>query len=276
MLGRKTRALQRRAVVAELGVVVVLDDEAAGAAQRRARRGAQGEHDAGRALVGGGGEHDRRVERVDIEAVRIDGHAGERPCPRREHRAMRRKARVLHGDRARAATGERPPQQRQPLGGARAHHHRVRIGHHAAHASQVSGELAAQLGRATPVRVGERARGGRAQHVAQRPRPQRARERGEVGRAGKEVELQRANALLRLGAVHASRAGRHIRAAALAGDEVALGEQLRVGVHHQPTGDLEIGGERARGRQAPAGGERAVAHELAQTILQLGATAPAA
>ena len=85
--GERRERGHRRAVVAVLGVVVVLDDEAAvpgpvqeGAAARR------GEHDAGRVLVRGcreDGAHPGPGEGVDVAAEVVHRDGGERESPSR-------------------------------------------------------------------------------------------------------------------------------------------------------------------------------------------------
>jgi len=49
--------------------------------------------------------------------------------------------------------------------------------------------------------------------------------------------------------------------------------QLGVGVHHQPPGHHQVASQGARGRQARAGWQHALADKLAQALLKLRAPA---
>ena len=114
-------------------------------------------------------KHDRRVERVDVDAVLVDGHAAGRPGPRRRAprgaaagpgpRRRSRACRAAASARASSASPWVAPAQTTIASGS-ATTPRTR--------RRYAASAAAQLGRAARVRVGERARGRRAQHVAQR------------------------------------------------------------------------------------------------------------
>ena len=77
--GEPLQGPDRWPIVAELGVVVVLDDEPIGGARPLQQRSTAGgrEHDAGRELMGGRDEHrvgSRLRERDDVDPVAVDGH----------------------------------------------------------------------------------------------------------------------------------------------------------------------------------------------------------
>jgi hypothetical protein len=63
--------------------------------------------------------------------------------------------------------------------------------------------------------------------------------------------------------------GRNTRARSALGDEVALGDELRVGFHHNPARDAQLGRERPAGRQPSAREQAPGAHAVAQRALEL-------
>ena len=132
------------------------------------------------------------------------------------------------------------------------------VGAYATGARQVVGEGAAQLGTATGVAGAEGVVGGGGQRAAGGGEPGGTREGGGVRLALEEVVRGAA----RRGAVGRGAGGRqrlralgHGGAGALPGAQPALRHQFGVGVGDGVTGDAEVGGERAIGRQAGAGGE---------------------
>jgi len=77
----------------------------------------------------------------------------------------------------------------------------------------------------------------------------------EIGIAGEEVEARGAGSrLLRRKAARGGRLG-HVGAPARPRHEIALGQQLGVGVHDEPPRDAEVRGQRARGGQAGSRGQ---------------------
>ncbi len=181
---------------------------------------------------------------------------------------MQRQPRILDGD---ASAGDRARKQREALRGAAADDDRARIGDHAAHAAQVLGERPPQLAGAARVRVAEGSIGSVAQGLAQRAQPRPARERREVGVAREEVERGRAPRRLDGGGRRGARGARHERPGAPPGDQVALSEQLSVGVHDQPPRYPKIRRQRASGGQARVRRQAPRAHRIAQPILELRA-----
>ena len=198
----RVEALQgpdRLAVVAVLGVVVVLEHEGVAVGRPREQRGAPlgREHDAGRVLVRRGDEHRAHVaaiEGVDVEPAAVDRDGNPFQADRRDRLAQVGAPGLLDGDASHAARRQRPAGEGEPLRQARGDHDRRGLGGHAAHPSQVGGQRDAQLGGAARVAVAEARVGRVAQGLAQRRGPRRAREERDVGRAGAEVEARRAAA----------------------------------------------------------------------------------
>ena len=148
------------------------------------------------------------------------------------------------------------------------------VGGDAAGASEVGGELAAQLGHAARVRVAEPAVGHAAQGLAGAAQPLGAREGGEVGRAGEEVVPERGRpgrARRGFGRCLAGAHGAHVGAGAGAALEPALGAELVVGLDHEPPGHAEVARQHARRGQARPGLEPPGADRLAQPGLELSA-----
>jgi hypothetical protein len=182
----------RRAVVAELGVVVVLQHPSAPRAQGGAALGR--EHHAGRVLVRRRDQHrlcSAAHQRIDVEPLRVDRHRHELH-QRRERRAHEDAARLLDREPCHAAREERPAGDHQALGHARGHDDALRRRHDAAHAAEIRGQRAAQLGRAPRVAVAEAGVGRVAQGFAHGRGPGGAREQRRVGLTGHEVVARRA------------------------------------------------------------------------------------
>src|SRR4051794_1407615 len=215
------QALQRAdraAVVAELGVVVVLDDQPVGLARPREQLGAAlGRHDvADGELMGRRGDHDARAagdEGGDVDALlaRRDrdglqaGAAGER--------GQQREARVLEGDALVARLAQRVAEQAQPVGEAVGDGHAGRVRADRAHAGQIGGQLSPQRADAARVHVAQLGGGRVAQRALHRAQPHRAREGDEVGQAGHERVGRRARRRAQAGRLLAdARAGAHARA----------------------------------------------------------------
>ena len=166
---------ERRAVVAVLGVVVVLKHEAAAGGPLQKLGAARRRHgDAGRRLVSGRDEHRvelagagrDRVQLADPGAVGVDRQRAQAGAVRGQDRAVRRQSGVLDGDvRRTQGAGE----QDERLGGAGADDDPLRVGDGAAHAAQVLGQGAAQLGRTARVGIPKRFRRHRRERLAHRP-----------------------------------------------------------------------------------------------------------
>jgi hypothetical protein len=119
--GRAPAANDRVAVVAELCVVVILDDQPVSAAGPGDQflPAVSGEHDPGRPLVGGSDEHrpcSAALQRLDVQAVLVDGDRNRRhadgPCQfgRRVDRVG-----VLEGECGDAVDSQCPQQKCQCL-----------------------------------------------------------------------------------------------------------------------------------------------------------------
>ncbi len=176
----------RRAVVAVLGVVVVLDDQRVpllGPAQQRGPPlGA--EHDARRELVRGRDEHGAGVvrERVDHDALRVDRHRHGLEPAARQQGADLRVPRVL----------DREPRRRDRVGDGDERLRRARADQHAlggrerpAHAPPV-GRQHGSAGAASPPRAGSRAPRRRRRAPPRRASaasPRAGSGRGPAGRA---------------------------------------------------------------------------------------------
>ena len=180
----------RGAVVAVLGVVVVLDHERPGAPRPGEHRGAGlgREHAAGRPLVRGG--EDQGVG-VQCAPRRRRGRRRRRPArrPRRARapRAIGRASSTADGSSTASVFAPRPAStwmsSDDRLGVAVADDDRLGVGRRAAHAVEVVGERRAQLRRAAAVEVAEALVGGLGEHPADGaqpggPRESRARWRG--------------------------------------------------------------------------------------------------
>ena len=131
------------AVVAVLGVVVVLEHEgvAARSPTRAAPRAARG---ASTTPVGywwagvtSTASHVAALERVDVEPVVVDRDGDPLQPGRGDRRPQVGAPGLLDGDPPHAARGQRPAREREPLGQARGHHDGLGVGGHAAHAAEV-------------------------------------------------------------------------------------------------------------------------------------------
>ena len=119
----------RRAVVAVLGVVVVLDRDRAALAQPAEQRGAAlaAQHDAGRVLVGGCQHHGVGVaELVHAQALVVDADRDGLEPGARDDLSLLGVGRVLDRDAPGAAGGERVRHEREPLRVAARHDHASR------------------------------------------------------------------------------------------------------------------------------------------------------
>ena len=267
-------ALERadgRAVVAVLGVVVVLDRERVVLAQEGQQRGAAlgSEHGTGRMLVGGGDEYRVDIrEAVDPEPVVIDGAGAVRGPPRPISYGSG--SRILDRDPARAGGGERVTDEPEPLVKAVGDDDCRGLGDDTAHAPEIVGERTAQDVVTAGVAVAEIGVAERRERLAVRAQPGAAREGADVRDAGAEVVARRQRRWRHNGGRRRGGGGvRHARACALAQAEVALGRELRVGLDGEPPRDAELAGEVARGRHARAGAQRALADRTPELLFDL-------
>ena len=265
----------RRAVVAVLGVVVVLDGKGVAVAEPGEQRGAAlaGEDGAGGVLVGGREDDGVFVaELLHAQAVVVDRDRDGLEAGAARDQQLLGVGRVLDRDAAGAAGGERVAEQRERLGVAARDHDARRVGDHAADAAEVVGERLAEGLEADPVAVLEVGVGHRRERLAGRAQPGGAREARDVGNAGAEVEARRRRRSgRRLVPVGGGGRVRHARARALPEAQVALGGELAVGVDHHAAGDAELAGEVARARNGGPGLHRTRADRLPQPLLDLGA-----
>ncbi len=152
--------------------------------------------------------------------------------------------------------------------------HLVGVGDDTANPTEVLGDGAAQLRQAARVDVAEVSVGKGVEGGTCRPQPCRPRKGGELGDARPEVDDGRCRTRCRdHGAIRADRGGVDDGAGALAGEQVALGEQLVVGGDDDAAGDAEIGRQcsrrwQRRARRQPSGADR-----VAQPAFDLGAQA---
>ena len=277
-LGREAlHGADGRAVVAVLGVVVVLqhDRAAAGGPLDQRRAPLRRQHHAERELVGRRGEgrvRRERLEHVHAQAVPVHRHGHDLQPVRRELLAARRAGRVLDADPAAALGDQGAGQERHALSHPGGHDHPFRVAGHAAYAAEVAGEGQAQLGRAARIAVVEPGVGRVAQPASQRGEPGRAREQRHVRPAGAEVEARGpVGGGRRRGAEGGGGGVGDERGGALPRHEVALRAELGVGVHDHAARDAELARQRARARERDAGGQPARAHRVAQLLLELGA-----
>ena len=150
----------RLAVVAELGVVVVLDEDAVALARPgdRVAAAGRGEDDAGRGLVRRGEDGRAHVGAgvAQPRAVRVHGHGdGAQPGPLGDRRPVL-VARVLEPELRVPGPRERLEDEVQALREAAADDHLRRLDGRAAHAAQVGGDDGAQLRPAGRVAVAGR------------------------------------------------------------------------------------------------------------------------
>jgi hypothetical protein len=147
--GEALERADRHTVVAELGVVVVLDDQRVVAARPgdEVAAPASVERRAGRIGVRRGDEHGRdvvAVERGSVEAAPVDRDGHRLEAGHRDRVAVGAEARVLDRDPARAAAAQRAADEREPLGHAGAGQDAARLGGDPAHAPEVRGQRGPQ------------------------------------------------------------------------------------------------------------------------------------
>jgi hypothetical protein len=180
-------------VVAELGVVVVVDHVAAGSACPGDRgRAALGPQQGARGELMRRTEHHRLGagvrEQVRLRAVLVHGERDDAQAGGGRYVAMPPVARVFHRDLRDALGVEHAGDQREPVGEAGAHDHELRIGHGPARTREIGGERLAQLGPAAGIAVAEARSRLVPETATQRIRPGGARKGREVRHARIEIE----------------------------------------------------------------------------------------
>ena len=265
----------RLSVVAELRVVVVLDDEPVHAvgpldqlvsALRR-------QHHPGRRLVCRGHHDDpggRSRERRHVEAELIDRHGHHPHTAALGDRLVVDRTGVLHGGR-RDTLGEQGPEHEvEAVPEPRADEHLVRVGDRSAHPAQVCGEHLAQRGRPRAELVTEVGRGRGPPGHAHGPEPVAHREAAQVGDAVLEVHVEpRWRSARPLGRPDVPAARGDHRPRALRRPEVPLRLELGISVDHDPARDTELRGERPGGGQPLAALEASGADRVTQPLLEL-------
>ena len=178
---------------------------------------------------------------------------------------------ILDGDPAPAAGDERAPEQRHPLrhpGGRRS-----RARGRRRRRARGPGRRRARCAARAP-RAGRRSRAERRGPSAARAAARRARRRaGRARRPGRrDGSRSAARARPRARAAPARRARRPARRAwrRPARDEIALGNELRVGLDDHPARDAELAREPSARGQGAVRREPLVAHRGAQLLLDLG------
>ena len=256
------QALERAdglAVIAELRVVVVLDDVAVDRPgpghQLLAALRAEGHP--GRALVRRSEHHGSSAggrEPRDVEAVVVDRDRHRLQAEALGDPVVVARAGALQADPLHATTRESREGQRERVPEAGRHHRALRGGGAGPDAAVVRRQHLAQPRVAAVGLVAHQ--GGRcdAGGLAQRPHPVADRRRGQVRDPVLEVDLDRrlgphGHGCLLNHRRRGLRALGHPRAGAHVGDEVTLGVQLLVGVDHEAARDPELVGETPRRRQ---------------------------
>ncbi len=220
----------------------------------------------------------------------VDRH-GDRDEPGRGRGLTRAPpARLLDRDPARAGRREYAPQQGRTVPDARGDDDPVQLGPHAAHAAQVAGQSRTQLRHAGRIGISESIIGHLAQHAPERRQPGLPREARERGQRRSQVIARwgghRARRCAESAGSNAIRACRtvsqgltegrravvsswrpHRRPAPATRDQVALGGELRVGLHDDATRHAKLGGQRARRGHARTRCHSAAHDRLAQRVL---------
>ena len=267
-------------VVPELGVVVVLDQEAT----RRPRPGdcraaaLLVQDGAARELVGRAenrGHGAGRGEEIGSSTAPVDRKRHDDETRGRGGVAVQPQAGILHRDPLGAPRPQESGEQRQRVAEPGAHDDELGIDHRTARPGQVVGERLAQLAPPARVAVAEALRRRAAQAAAESAGPRRVRERGQVGQAGVEAEPRRPHARRR---THPRRwqcgDRRDPGPRPAAGLQVTLGLELRIRLDDGAARDAEVGREHAGRGKPRRGGEPSVADRRPQRALER--TAPRA
>ena len=256
--------------IAELAVVVVLDDIAVG----RSGRPAQDLHAAGsghdraeRKMVRRRQVDDRSVarrERIRAQAAFIERQRAHRHPAHIKNLVQLAVAGVF--ERIHAVAPEQLDDQVHQVLRTRADQNVVRRDIDAAEVIQIPRDLLTQLGRAARVGRAQQAVGVFAQHAARQPRPRCKRETLRIHDIRAEIVLAvvRRHGMRmrrrRFGRLRLCRDGQlllHKIPAPRLGDDIAFREQLAVGGLHRDLADAQIRGQLALARQAGAARERA-------------------
>ena len=182
-------------VVAELAVVVVLDDPRVAIPRPSDEaRAALGAHDrAQRILVsgrdddggrGGGSEH------LDVDPLVVDRHRRETQAFALQDRVVEGKAGLLDGDGRRTTSMQQPRQLAETTACAWDHDRRVGGRHRVACAVQVARNRSSELAQPGGVAVAEQIVGSGRQHLACATQPRRTRESAGVGLARDQIESE--------------------------------------------------------------------------------------
>ncbi len=269
----------RVAVVAVLGVVVVLDHQRAGVARPRGQRGPPRrlEHDAGGGLMRRRDEHGvgtRRRHRGDVDAALVDGDRDDLHAAVGDQLARARVAGILDRDPPGAARAQDAADHRHRLGDAAADDDPLRRGLHAADAAEVAGERRPQPRVPAGRRVAELGVGDLAQRAPLGGGPCRAREEREVRGPRAQVVARRRWRRLGLPRGGGRSPGRHPRRRPAFDLEVALGRELPVRLHHHAPRHAELRRERPARRQPLTRRQPPRPHPVPQLPLDLGVQRP--
>lgn len=267
------QSAERLAVVAELAVVVVLNDDriASPGPGEGGVAAARGQHGAKRELVGGSdhggtGSFDRR----EVGAFVVDGNGHDVETCAGSDTAKLGKSVGLDGDDRRPPVLEGAAEQSERLSEPRTDHDPRRISAHTSGPAEVDGQRLAQLARAAGVAVAEVGVGGVSPRPATGGQPRGAGKRGEVGTAGTEVIAPRARSVGRHG-VGRDGCVRTIgdgRPRTLSGGEPSLRGELGVDVHHRVASEAEVSGQVPRRRKAGAGRQATIGNCLPEAVLK--------
>jgi hypothetical protein len=287
---------ERAAVVAQLSVVVVLDD------QRAAPSGPGGERlpplaaEGGTARVGVRGCDEERVdarvvERLRVESELVDGDRDRLQSACADRISVPGVARLLDGDAVRAGAAEDATDERQPLHEPAADDDPVGGGDGAARAAEVVGQRLAQRLGTEDVGIAERRIGELGHRGAIVAQPVGARKERRVGEPAEQANRRLRGArpspavelLFVVAAPHfVVRApaclpvGPHPRPAAPPRLEVPVRGQVSVRLDDHRPGDAEVGGEHPRGRKVRAGTQPLLLDRVPQPQLEPLADAPSA
>ena len=273
----------RLAVVAELTVVVVLDDPTIAPSRPLDERDSpcrRHRHSEG-ILVRG--RHERRtrssaVEDVDSQSVVIDRNPRDRKAGTCAELGMEGERGVFDRDRVETGGAQRLREHAQCLGEATEDDDVLRIGANRAGTAEIRRKSDAELAQATWVAVAEEVVGRGAEHAADRCRPLASRERPAVGLARPEVGVvapsldRRAR---RCGFRSETRCRGHVGAGPADGDEQSLRGELLVGAHHGRSGTTQLGCERSRRRQPDTLRQLPGRHGAAEGVFEPGLAAVA-
>ncbi len=281
----RVEALERShsgAVVAILGVVVVLDDKRAALVRPSAELLApfRCHHGSGRKLVRRSDQdriHLEPREAIHAEAALVHGDGDRLEARLADDLPQTGVAGVLDPDPPGAAATERVGDNAQALREPVAHDDVARIRYDMTHTAGVFGQRCAQLGRALGIAVAQVSGAERVQHPSHRAGEGRPRKEPQIGEARSEVEPDRR----RVGCDRLSVVDRRWRGgdegarAPVAGQE-AFRDELVVGLDDDPARYAEIAGKRPCRGQGSAAAQATRAHRLAQPTLDLEVQRPSA